>query len=113
MLSSLVLDTPRLRLRAWVEADAEALHAAFGDPETMRFWDSPPRRDVAATAAMIRESRPADPRFHAAFAITVRDGGQPVGMVNYHDRRPAFRWLDIAPVMATSSDSCGRWCRRC
>lgn len=90
-----VLETPRLRLRHWEEADAGALHAAFGDAETMRFWDSPPRRDVADTTAMVRESRTADPRFHAAFAITLRDGGDPVGMANYHDRRPLFRRLAV------------------
>jgi RimJ/RimL family protein N-acetyltransferase len=44
------LETPRLRLRAWVEADAEALHAAFGDPETMRFWD-PPAGQVSSTSS--------------------------------------------------------------
>jgi ribosomal-protein-alanine N-acetyltransferase len=91
-----------LLLRAWEEADAEALHAAFGDPETMRFWDSPPRRDVADTASMIRDSLAADPRFHTAFAVTLRDGGQPVGMVNYHDRRPVRRRLAVGWILIRS-----------
>jgi RimJ/RimL family protein N-acetyltransferase len=93
------LNTPRLRLRAWVESDADALHAAFGDRETMRFWDFPPRRNVAETASLIRDSRSADPRFHAAFAITMRDTGQTVGMVNYHDHRPSHRRLAVGWIL--------------
>jgi ribosomal-protein-alanine N-acetyltransferase len=100
--ASTVLETPRLLLRAWEESDAEALHAAFGDPETMRFWDSAPRRDAADTASMIRDSLAADPQFHAAFAVTLRDSGQPVGMVNYHDRRPVRRRLAVGWILIRS-----------
>jgi RimJ/RimL family protein N-acetyltransferase len=63
-----MLETPRPRLRWWVEADGTELHAAFGDAATMRFWDCPPCGDVAETVAMIRASRTANPRFHTAFA---------------------------------------------
>ncbi len=91
-----------MRLRAWTERDAQALYAAFGDAETMRFWDSLPTRDVAETAAYIRDSRTADPRFHLAFAVTLREDGQVVGMVNYHNRQPGYRrlavgWMLIRP----------------
>jgi ribosomal-protein-alanine N-acetyltransferase len=96
------LETPRLLLRAWVEADAEHLHAAFGDPETMRYWAFPPRRDVAETVDMIRESRAVDPQIHAAFAITLRDTGEPVGMVNYHERRPIHRRLALGWILDRS-----------
>ena len=89
-------------MRAWEESDAEALLAAFGDPETMRFWESPPRRDVAETAAMIRDSRAADPRFQAAFAVTSRGSGQPVGMANHHDRRPVYRRLAVGWILIRS-----------
>jgi ribosomal-protein-alanine N-acetyltransferase len=78
------------------------LHAAFGDIETMRFWNSPPRRDVAETAAMIRESRTADPLYHTAFAVTLRASGEPVGMVNYHDRRPVNRRLAVGWILIRS-----------
>jgi [ribosomal protein S5]-alanine N-acetyltransferase len=93
-----VLETPRLRLRLWEEADADALHPVFGDAETMQFWAFTPRRDVAETAAMIRDSRAAQPLVHAAFAITLRDSGEPIGMVNYHEHhmvhgRMAVGWI--------------------
>ena len=50
------LQTPRLLLRRLVESDALGLHAAYGDAAAMRFWDGPPSRDVAETAARIRQS---------------------------------------------------------
>jgi [ribosomal protein S5]-alanine N-acetyltransferase len=96
------LRTPRLLLRAWVEADAEAMHTAFGDAETMRFWSFPARRDVAETAAMIRESRSVDPMIHAAFAITLGDTGEPIGMVNYHEHRPVHRRLAVGWILVRS-----------
>jgi ribosomal-protein-alanine N-acetyltransferase len=93
------LETPRLRLRAWDETDAEALHAAFGDAETMRFWSFPARRDVAETAALIRDSRSADPGYHAAFAILLRETNEPIGMINYHERRPIHRRLTFGWIL--------------
>ena len=80
--------------------DAPALHAAFGDAETMRFWDRPPTRDPTETAALIRGSRSADPQYHAAFAITLRATGEPIGMINYHDRRPQNRRLAVGWILA-------------
>ena len=50
-----VLDTPRLRLRAPVEADVPALFAIFSDPETMRYWTTPAMRDVAEAEALLRD----------------------------------------------------------
>ena len=42
-----VLDTPRLLLRLWEEADAPAMFQAFSDPEVMRHWNTPPAASVA------------------------------------------------------------------
>lgn len=50
-----VLDTPRLRLRAPVEADVRALFAIFSDPETMRYWTTPAMEDVAEAEALLRD----------------------------------------------------------
>lgn len=92
---SVVLETARLRLRPIEEADAAALHAGFGDPETMRFWDSLPARDVGETTERIRWSCAADRQFHLMFAITDRADHKLIGMLNYHDRRPAIRRLAV------------------
>ena len=49
--------TARLLLRKPVETDFYALHAIMADPETMRFWSTPPHADIEDTrrflAAMI------------------------------------------------------------
>jgi len=95
-----VLETPNLRLRPWVETDAAALHACFGDAETMQFWDALPSRDVAETAARIRGSREVNPQWHAAFAVARRVDDQVVGMVNYHARVPANRRLAVGWIVA-------------
>ena len=93
------LQTPRLRLRAWAESDAAALHTAFGDPAAMRFWSFPASRDLAETAAMISGSLAVDSEIHAAFAVTSRDSGEPVGMVNYHERRPEHHRLAVGWIL--------------
>jgi ribosomal-protein-alanine N-acetyltransferase len=95
------LETPRLRLRPWVEADAAAIHTAFGDPETMRFWDSLPATNLAETAARIRGSKEVSPQWHAAFAVTLRADDRVVGMVNYHARVPLNRRLAVGWIVAT------------
>lgn len=67
------LATGRVRLRRLRPEDAPDFHQAFGDPAAMRFWDSPPTRDVAETEARIHASLSADPAVHAAFAVLARD----------------------------------------
>ncbi len=95
-----LLETPRLRVRVLAEADAIGLHEAYGDPETMRYWDAPPSRSVAETAAHIRQSRAMSVDTHAAFAVTLRESGLVVGMVNYHDRRPHHHRLSVGWLLA-------------
>jgi RimJ/RimL family protein N-acetyltransferase len=41
--------TPRLRLRRATPADLEAFHEILSDPVAMRFWSSPPHRDLDVT----------------------------------------------------------------
>ncbi|MCH9688752.1 MAG: GNAT family N-acetyltransferase [Deltaproteobacteria bacterium] len=48
-----VIRTARLVLRALVEADAEAIFVARGDPEVCRYWSGPPHRDVEETRASL------------------------------------------------------------
>jgi ribosomal-protein-alanine N-acetyltransferase len=94
-----VLEAPRLRLRPLVEADAADLHEAYGDAETMRYWDAPASGDIAETAARIRQSRGVGAQWHAAFAVTLRDDDRFVGMVNYHARLPWHRRLAVGWIV--------------
>jgi len=50
-----VLDTPRLRLRAPVDADVPALFAIFRDPEAMRYWTTPAMTNLAEADALLRD----------------------------------------------------------
>lgn len=45
----------RLDLRWLTQEDATFILSIFGDPEVMRFWSSPPLRDLAAASAFIDE----------------------------------------------------------
>lgn len=51
-----ILETPRLVLRRLAAYDAPALHEMLSDAETMRYWSTPPHREMAETEAWIAES---------------------------------------------------------
>lgn len=92
-------ETRRLLLRPIEESDAPGLHAAYGDPEAMRFWDAPPSVDVAETASRIRQTLAVERRWHGMWAIVARSGGV-AGMINYHNvdprnRRLALGWIVV------------------
>jgi [ribosomal protein S5]-alanine N-acetyltransferase len=99
IMSLPALETKRLRLRPIVEADAEGLHAAYGDVTAMEFWTRSPTKDVAETAERILESVNADERCHAAWAIMHRRTGSFAGMINYHHREPRNRKLELGWIL--------------
>jgi RimJ/RimL family protein N-acetyltransferase len=72
------LTTARLSLTPLdPDRDAEALHAAYSDPEVMRWWNVPLCVDVAET----REHLASRLRGEGAHAWTVREAMKPVGVV--------------------------------
>ncbi|MFF3564402.1 GNAT family N-acetyltransferase [Streptomyces sp. NPDC002574] len=80
--------TPRLRLRAWREADLDPLAAINADPEVMRFIADGSTRTREETAAQLerfrREGRDRhEHREHGpgAFAVEVRGTGELAGWV--------------------------------
>jgi [ribosomal protein S5]-alanine N-acetyltransferase len=54
--ASLILDAPRLRLRALRNDDAGALFAVFSDPRVMRYWSTPPWTSPDQAAGFIERS---------------------------------------------------------
>lgn len=71
------LRTARLRLTSLdPDQDAEALHAAYGDPEVMRWWNFPECPDVAATRGRLRDGADAED----ARLWTIREDGEAIGM---------------------------------
>ena len=49
------IETPRLALRSVEPRDVGALFAIFSDPESMRYWSSPPMRDPAEAEALLAD----------------------------------------------------------
>jgi RimJ/RimL family protein N-acetyltransferase len=80
---TVVLETPRLRLRPRRIDDADAMHGTFADPEAMRYWTGPPHTDVAQTRADFDRRDPA----WRAWAITLRDDDTAIGMVAAGEKR--------------------------
>ncbi|HVZ02749.1 MAG TPA: GNAT family N-acetyltransferase [Dongiaceae bacterium] len=50
-----ILETERLVLRRMMAYDAPALHAMLSDPETMRYWSTPPHATLAETEAWVAD----------------------------------------------------------
>ena len=92
-------DAERVRLRGLAMVDAAGLHEAYGDAETMRFWDAPPSADLAETEQRVRRSLSADPTWHAAWAVLGRADERCIGMVNYHARQPWNRRLTVGWIL--------------
>jgi [ribosomal protein S5]-alanine N-acetyltransferase len=94
------LETPRLLLRPWIEADAEALFPMFADPEVMQHWNTPPAASVATVREGIRRSLATPAEAHLAWIVTRKSDGAAVGFVNYHHREVRNRRLEIGYMVA-------------
>jgi [ribosomal protein S5]-alanine N-acetyltransferase len=74
------IETARMLLRPLASEHGPALHEMFADPEAMRFWPSPPHRDLDETHRMIAAFIAGSER---AWSLCPRDSGDPVGLVYY------------------------------
>jgi [ribosomal protein S5]-alanine N-acetyltransferase len=96
-----VLLTPRLRLRRVDARDASSLHACFGDPEAMRFWDFPRCETVAETERVVAWlANIASPYDHLAWAIVDQAEDRSMGMVCYHHREARNKRLEVGYILA-------------
>jgi ribosomal-protein-alanine N-acetyltransferase len=89
-----------LRLRPIAEADVHFLHAAFSDPETMRFMDFPPTRTIAESARYLAPHLFVLPDWHATWALECPANGAVIGFVNYHHRENWNQRLEIGFCLA-------------
>jgi ribosomal-protein-alanine N-acetyltransferase len=75
-----VLATARLVLRPLREDDVPALFAILSDPETMRYWATPPWTSPAQGVGLIARAREGFARKEALrWAVTEVDGGSVIG----------------------------------
>jgi RimJ/RimL family protein N-acetyltransferase len=87
MAARVHIETPRLRLRDWTDADAEPFAALNSDPRVMEFF--PQSLDRAASDALmpnIRESLARDG--FGLYAVEVKDGDAFIGFTGLS--RPGF-----------------------
>jgi len=73
-----ILETPRLQLRAFVPEDVDALAQVLSDPETMRYYTAPlDRAGVVEWIARNRRRYEADG--HGLWAMTLKSTGELIG----------------------------------
>jgi ribosomal-protein-alanine N-acetyltransferase len=95
-----ILETPRLQLRPIAATDAEALHAIFSDPETMRYMDCPVSTTMGDTRGVIERWMFVFPEWHATWAIVLRKTAALIGMINYHHRDPWNQHVEVGYALA-------------
>jgi ribosomal-protein-alanine N-acetyltransferase len=95
------LSTRRLRLRRVERSDAGGLHACFGDPNAMRYWDFPAVETIAETERILRWlAKTTSPYDHLAWAITESANDTCIGMVCYHHREARNKRLELGYIVA-------------
>ncbi|MDE2198188.1 MAG: GNAT family N-acetyltransferase [Rhodospirillales bacterium] len=95
--------TPRLRLRAFRAGDAPDFHAAYGDAETMRYWDHAPSPSVVRTERYISHWAQPSPEGWMSWAVARADTDRCIGMVNYHARSTRHRRAEIGYILAPAA----------
>jgi len=80
-----ILTTARLRLRQFRPDDTDAMHECFGDPEAMRFWNTPAHAKRVETERAVRRCIDCTPSYYRFWAVADADSDHCLGMVNYHD----------------------------
>lgn len=91
-----VLESTRVLLRPVWDTDLDAIFEIFSDPQVMRYWSTPPLRDVAAAAELITEIHQnfADQRF-LKWGVALRDNDQLVGTTTLFNLDLANRRAEI------------------
>ena len=80
-----ILETPRLRLRQFRAADAEAIHDCFGDAQTMRFWSRLPHSKRIETERAVRNMTDCTPAYYRFWAVADAATDRCLGLASYHD----------------------------
>ncbi|MBZ2196566.1 GNAT family N-acetyltransferase [Occultella gossypii] len=91
-LSTPTLETERLRLRPFTDADADDLFALQSDAHVLRYWDSPPWTDRTSVTRFIAGCRRmAEDGSGVRVAIERRSDRAFVGWCTFNSWNPDFR----------------------
>jgi len=93
-----ILQTDRLRLRAFRASDLKAVHALYADRENLRYWGVDPSPSLDSTRKMMRWHVTGSPRNYMIWAVEETKSKRLVGMINYfrrdlRERRVEVGWL--------------------
>lgn len=90
------LQTRRLLLRPFSDADSDAIYALQSDARVLRYWDSPPWKDRARAQAFLEACRTMEQDGSGArIAIESLQTGRFVGWCSMFRWNPVFRSLGI------------------
>lgn len=90
------LHTPRLRLRPFAEADADALYALQSNPRVLRYWDAPPWTDRDRAAVFLAACRQMEADGSGArFAIETLGDRAFIGWCSMFRWNPVYRTLGV------------------
>ena len=94
-----IIETERLRLRAFRPADLKALHALYADAENLRYWGTDPSPSIDETQRMLRWHIAYHPSQYVLWAVEEKKGRRLIGMINYHRRDRRERRVDVGWIM--------------
>lgn len=97
----LPLLTPRLRLRPVQAGDAANLYTIFSDPQTLRYWSSPPWTTLAQAHDMIARDEAALAAGEALrLGLERRDDGRVIGVCSLFSLSAQNRRAEIGYALA-------------
>ena len=102
------LATKRLRLRQFEARDLQGLHACFGDPDAMRYWNFPACKTEAETEPKLHYlAKTSSPYDYLAWAVADKRSDRCIGLVNYHHREARNEKLEIGYILAPAQQGRG------
>jgi ribosomal-protein-alanine N-acetyltransferase len=95
-----MIETERLRLRAFRAADLKALHALYADADNLRYWGADPSPSLDETRRMMRWHIAYHPAQYVLWAVEEKKTRRVIGMINYHRRDRRERRVDVGWMTA-------------
>ncbi|MFK4728437.1 GNAT family protein [Agromyces mediolanus] len=98
------LETDRLRLRPFAEADGDELYALQSNAEVLRYWDSPPWTDRSSVARFLSGCRSmAEDGTGARVVIERADHPGFLGWCTFNSWNPEFRSASLGFCLAEAA----------
>lgn len=103
-LTTPTLDTARLHLRPFTEADSEALFALLSDAEVLQYWDSPPWADRSRVQDFLAGcARMAEEGSGARVVVERSSDGAFLGWCTLNSWDPTFRSASLGYCFAAAA----------